>query len=159
MIIRLDSPTVSCWIWTVRILDKTESAGRFLHLVQTHDDALDVATFAKQFVDLFLGGVVREISHIQGGGGQQCLLLLSSTSLTSNRNQKMKKLRHNKSFKVWLSLTVLKPVYLIPVAEILVHDNVHVMMYYTFWYITVIFRFNNVINTSIRLKNKLNTYM
>lgn len=36
--------------------------------VESHDDSVYTATLQKEFVDLFLGGEVREVSHIDGFG-------------------------------------------------------------------------------------------
>ena len=47
------------------ILDKAEAAGRLLEAIQPHDQALDLATFAEEFVDLLLGGVEGEVADIE----------------------------------------------------------------------------------------------
>lgn len=46
--------------------DKAESTGRFGVFVKTHGDLLELPSTRKDFVDLFLGGVEREVSDIHG---------------------------------------------------------------------------------------------
>lgn len=46
--------------------DEAEAAGRKLEPVQSHHYALYGAALAKQFVDLLLRGVERQVSHVHG---------------------------------------------------------------------------------------------
>lgn len=50
------------------ILDEAEAAGRFVEAVQAHDQALDAAAFAEEFVDLLLGRVEGEVADVEGCG-------------------------------------------------------------------------------------------
>ena len=45
-------------------------------LVESHDDALDVAALAEELVELLLGGVVGEVADVQRRALPQQLLLL-----------------------------------------------------------------------------------
>lgn len=47
------------------VLNKTESAGSLLETVKPHDEPLDLATFAEQFVDLFFCCIEGEVAHVQ----------------------------------------------------------------------------------------------
>lgn len=64
-----------------RILHEAEAAGGFLHFVQPHDDLLDVAAFAEEFVDLLLRGVEGQVPHIQRTALPQQPLLVVPRSL------------------------------------------------------------------------------
>lgn len=64
-----------------RILHEAEAAGGFLHFVQPHDDLLDVAAFAEEFVDLLLRGVEGQVPHIQRAALPQQPLLVVPRSL------------------------------------------------------------------------------
>lgn len=68
-----------------RILDEAEAAGRLLDLVQPHDDALDVAALGEELLDLLLGGVERQVAHVQRGGDLQELLLQLLATLRAQR--------------------------------------------------------------------------
>lgn len=59
-----------------RILHEAEAAGCFLHFVQPHDDLLDVAAFAEEFVDLLLRGVEGQVPDIQRAALPQQPLLV-----------------------------------------------------------------------------------
>lgn len=53
-----------------RLLDKTESAGRLLVPVQSHDYAFDVTAFGEELVDLLFGreeGQVADVQRARGG--------------------------------------------------------------------------------------------
>lgn len=56
------------------VLDEAKAARRLLELVQTHDDALDVAALGEQLVDLSLGRVERQVAHVHGRGQPQQLV-------------------------------------------------------------------------------------
>jgi hypothetical protein len=47
------------------VLDETEAAGRLLESVKTHDETFYFATFGKEFVDLFFGGVEGEVADVE----------------------------------------------------------------------------------------------
>lgn len=53
------------------VLDEAKAARRLLVLVQAHYDAPNVAASREQLVDLFLGGVERQIAHIECSGEPQ----------------------------------------------------------------------------------------
>ena len=60
------------------IFDEAESARRPLELVQTHDDALDVAAFAEQLVELLLCRVEGHVAHVERGRLPKKPLLFAS---------------------------------------------------------------------------------
>lgn len=67
------------------VFDEAEAAGRLLDLVQPHDDALDVAALGEELLDLLLGGVERQVAHVQRGGDLQELLLQLLATLRAQR--------------------------------------------------------------------------
>lgn len=50
------------------VLDEAEAARCLLEAVEAHDQAFDLAAFAKQLVDLLLGGVEGQIADVERGG-------------------------------------------------------------------------------------------
>jgi hypothetical protein len=49
------------------VLDEAEAAGCLLEAVKAHDEAFDLAAFAEQLVDLFLGCVEGEVADVERG--------------------------------------------------------------------------------------------
>lgn len=46
------------------VFHKTEATGRFLHLIQTHDDLLYITTLAEELINLFFSCIKGKISNI-----------------------------------------------------------------------------------------------
>jgi hypothetical protein len=49
------------------VLDEAEAAGSFLETVEAHDEALYLAAFAEELVNLLLGGVEGEVADVERG--------------------------------------------------------------------------------------------
>jgi hypothetical protein len=49
------------------VLDEAEAAGGFLEAVEAHDEALYLAAFAEELMDLLLGGVEGEVADVERG--------------------------------------------------------------------------------------------
>lgn len=50
-----------------KVLDEAKATGRLVEPVQTHDQSLDLAAFAEELVDLFLGRKERQVANVEGG--------------------------------------------------------------------------------------------
>lgn len=48
------------------ILDEAKSTGRLVEPVQSHDQSLDLAALAEEFVYLFLGREERQVANVEG---------------------------------------------------------------------------------------------
>jgi hypothetical protein len=58
------------------VLDEAEAAGRLLEAVEAHDEALDLAAFAEQLVNLLFGGVEGKVADVQRRGIFELVLRL-----------------------------------------------------------------------------------
>lgn len=72
----VDVPHAHLSIIPGEVLNKAEATRGLLELVEAHNDALDISAAAEQLVQLLLGGVEGEVTHVQGGGQVQLTLLV-----------------------------------------------------------------------------------